>query len=390
MQFFFRDKPLSHKGRAALAAGAAATALAVVGAPAVAGAATQHPAASIGNAVFVQSNGTDGNQILAYSRAADGTLSFAHAYDTGGLGARETGSVVDPLASQGSLAYDATADLLIAVNAGSNTITTFHVNGDTLGHATVYRAGNLPTSVTSWHRYVYVLDAGGTGAVRGFVSDGGHLTAVRGSERGLGLNGSATPQFLNTPGQIGVTPDGSHLVVTTKANGSTIDLFAIHEGGSLSAHFVANPSVAPVPFSFVFDPHGRIVDTEAGTSSVSTYGVDSDGSLTNASDVPDGQKAACWIAEAGGYYFVVNAGSADIASYQVSTGGVASLVTATAGTTDPGPIDAAASSGGSYLYVESGGAGSVDEFAVNSNGTLTSIGSVTGLSGTGIEGIVAA
>jgi len=87
-----------------------------------------------------------------------------------------------------------------------------------------------------------------------------------------------------------------------------------------------------------------------------------------------------------------NAGSADIAGYQVSAGGDASLIAADggiAGTTDGGPIDLAGAGNGQFLYVEAGGAGAVDEFSVNSDGTLTSIGSITGLSGTGIEGIVA-
>ena len=72
--------------------------------------------------------------------------------------------------------------------------------------------------------------------------------------------------------------------------------------------------------------------------------------------------------------------------------GVASLISensGVAGSTDAGPIDLAGSANGQFLYVETGGAGAVDEFSVNSDGTLTSIGSITGLSGTGIEGIVA-
>jgi len=74
----------------------------------------------------------------------------------------------------------------------------------------------------------------------------------------------------------------------------------------------------------------------------------------------------------------------------VSPSGVASLVgtTGVVATTDAGPIDMAASADGSTLYVEAGGAGAVDEFHVNADGSLTSIGSVTGL-GAGIEGIAA-
>ena len=48
----------------------------------------------------------------------------------------------------------------------------------------------------------------------------------------------------------------------------------------------------------------------------------------------------------------------------------------------------AASPGGQFLYSEQGGAGAIGEFAVNPGGSLSAIGSVTGL-GSGIEGIAA-
>jgi hypothetical protein len=374
-----------------LASGAAA-ALSLVAAPLSASAATTPAPRGISDAVFVQTNATTGNQILAYSRAADGTLSFVHAYDTGGRGARAGGAVVDPLASQGSLYYDARGALLIAVNAGSNTITTFRVRADTLSHAQVLRAGSFPVSITGHGSLVYVLDGGGTGAVRGFAVSQGALSPLSGSGRNLNLNASATPQYLNTPGQVGFTPDGAQLVATTKANGSDIDVFAVKANGLLSSQPEVTVAANPVPFGFVFDPHGRLVVTEAGGSDVSTYAIDADGSLTYASTAVNNQHAPCWIASVGSYYYVANAGSANISGYQVSSGGTASLITAgggIAGTTDGGPIDLAGSAGGQYLYVEAGGGGAVDEFAVTPDGSLTSLGSITGLSGTGIEGIVA-
>ena len=51
--------------------------------------------------VFVQTDNTAGNQVVAYHRNVDGTLTLAGTYDTGGLGGQLTGSVVDHLASQG-------------------------------------------------------------------------------------------------------------------------------------------------------------------------------------------------------------------------------------------------------------------------------------------------
>ena len=82
--------------------------------------------------VFVQTDNPSGNAVVAYDRADDGTLTQAGTYPTGGNGGVLTGSVVDHLASQASLTYDDQHALLFAVNAGSNTVSVFSVNGDHL------------------------------------------------------------------------------------------------------------------------------------------------------------------------------------------------------------------------------------------------------------------
>ena len=55
-------------------------------------------------------------------------------------------------------------------------------------------------------------------------------------------------------------------------------------------------------------------------------------------------------------------------------------------TTNAGPIDMAVA--GRFLYVQTGSVGTVDEFRVNHDGTLTKLGVVTGLPA-GQEGIAA-
>src|SRR5262245_27305050 len=111
-----------------LASAAVATALAAAPTPVHANPADHaRPSA---HAVFVQNDDPAGNTVVAYARSASGRLHETGRYATGGLGGVLTGSVVDHLASQGSLGYD--HGLLVAVNAGSDTITTFAVRGDRL------------------------------------------------------------------------------------------------------------------------------------------------------------------------------------------------------------------------------------------------------------------
>ena len=178
--------------------------------------------------VFVQNDNTSGNQVVAYDRAGNGTLSQAHTYATGGLGGVLTGSAVDHLASQGSLTYDQRNNLLYAVNAGSNTVSVFSVWGDQLTLRQVAGSGGaFPVSVAVHGNIVYVLNAENGGTVQGYVVAFDHLVPLPGSSRALGLNPAATPQFTNTPGQVAFSPDGSQLIVTTKANGSDIDVFGV-------------------------------------------------------------------------------------------------------------------------------------------------------------------
>ena len=49
---------------------------------------------------------TAANAVVAYHRAADGTLTLAGTYYTHGLGGVLSGSVVDHTASEGALTYD--------------------------------------------------------------------------------------------------------------------------------------------------------------------------------------------------------------------------------------------------------------------------------------------
>jgi len=84
---------------------------------------------------------------------------------------------------------------------------------------------------------------------------------------------------------------------------------------------------------------------------------------------------------------VSNAGNGTVSRYVSGSGGALGLLGTTA--TDPGTIDAAASPDGAYLYVQTGAAGNVDEFAIGADGSLTSISSVSVPGAAGGEGIVA-
>lgn len=354
-------------------------------------------AAASGSAVFVQTNDLDHNSVVAYSRAADGHLTRIGEFFTGGQGGVEQDVPLDSLASQDALTYDAVHHLLFAVNAGSNTVTSFAVDGAQLTRLqTVPSGGEFPVSVSAAHDRLFVLNAGGAGNVTGYrINPSGRLAALPGGSRDLGLDNDARPEFITAPADIAQTPDGAHVIVTTKAN-NDIDVFNI--GARLSAP-VHNAAASPVPFALSFDSAQRLAVANAGNSSLSTYTVNPDGTLqTITAGIEDGQAALCWLVGTGDTFFGGNAGSSTISAFAVDSSGNATLtgtpdgVVAHTGGGSGGTIDLAVTSDDQYLYAENSFAGSVEAYQIEPDHTLQLVDTQTGLpqfNGHGMEGLVA-
>jgi 6-phosphogluconolactonase (cycloisomerase 2 family) len=371
--------------RLAVLSGAVAATTALFAAPAGAAPRSADPGRH-GGAVFVESDNLSANTVVAYSRAADGTLTQDGVYPTGGQGGQLTGSVVDHTASQGALAFDAQHNLLYAVNAGSDTITEFAVHGDQLSRLqTVWSGGSFPVSLTVHDGLLYVLNARGGGSIQGYARFGTYLVRVPFWHRDLGFNPNATPEFTSTPGQVAFTPDGSDLVVTTKGDGQSIEVFRVGVFGP-SARPVITADPGNVPFAIAFDRQGHLAIAEAGPSAVATFRINRDGTLDLIDRATTGQAATCWLTATGRHLYASNAGSASVTTFDSHDGTVTALGNTT---TDAGTVDSAASPDGQFLYVQTGAAGIVDEFGIRSDGSLQSLGSVTVPGGAGGEGIVA-
>lgn len=353
--------------RIGVAAAAYAVLAAALAGPAIAAPAPSAPSAG---ALFVQTDGLAGNAVVAYDRRPDGTLSRGGTYPTGGLGGALAGSVVDHLASQGSLAYDRRARLLYAVNAGSGTLTVFRVRGDRLVRTEVApTAGRFPVSVAVHGDVVYVLNARDGGSIQGYRRIGHVLAPIPSWHRSLGLDPAATPEFTTTPGQVLFSPGGDRLLVTTKGNTSAIDVFGVDRRGGVSARPVVTAVPGAAPFA------------------VATFALSPDATLAPVSTLPTEQAATCWIVRVGSTLHASNAGSGTLSEIADGAGGEVSALGTAA--TDAGTVDAAASADGLFLYVQAGRPGAVDAFRIGDEGTLTRIGAVTVPGAAGGEGIVA-
>ncbi|MCX4910568.1 beta-propeller fold lactonase family protein [Streptomyces sp. NBC_00878] len=260
--------------------------LAIAGAATVAvslASASQYSGSAAGadHAVFVQGNELDGNTIHVFARGDDGKLSPSGTFATGGQGGDQVDAPTDSLASQGSLVYDDASGMLLAVNAGSGTVTSFRVEGQQLKNPRVVDSrGKFPASIAVHGTVAYVMNAGGEGSVQGFRITSKGLKPLKGSHRSLGLDNEDTPRFDSSPGEVEFAPDGRNLIVTTKGN-NTVEVFPMKRDGLLAvAEPVVNKSAGGVPFAISFDKTGkRMLVAEAEKSTVTTYKVKHDGKL---------------------------------------------------------------------------------------------------------------
>jgi 6-phosphogluconolactonase len=328
-------------------------------------------------AVYTMSNATAGNSVLAFARGADGALTIIGSYPSGGAG---TGA---GLGNQGGLALDEDGNTLVVVNAGSNEISAFHVDADGSLELTDRAAsgGTTPISATISHGIVYVLNAGGAGNIAGFTLDHGRLAAIAGSSRSLSGAGVG-------PAQVSFDPTGRWLVVTEKGT-NRLSTYSVDRNG-LASGPTTTASSGATPFGFAFTNDGTLIVSEAfggavDGSAVSSYSNDGAGVWsTITGSAATTETAACWIAVTGNgrFAYTTNAGSGTITGYAIRQGALtrldASGVTANIGA-GSSPTEMAVPRNGQFLYALSGGKHAVVAYSVKSDGSLQSLGTVTGL-----------
>jgi len=290
-------------------------------------------------AVFVMTGSTDparGNEVAMYRRDRSGDLTLLGFFPTGRLEANQPqfGAGPSPTTTLLGIPVPATADghgssnslllgenrrCLFAVNAGSNTVSSFEAERDRLRLASVVdsRGGlgaRFPVSIAVSGSRVYVLNSGDVGSVVGFdVRHECELTPIPGAARSLAGIADSFPfpepgEVLTTPGQISFSPDGRRLVVSIKGGdvpgpgflpNGRMAVFPVGAGGQLG-----NPTVTPFdatagrggPFSFLFTDNHTLFVTHANSQSVGTYRINANNTLSLLSGpLLTGGLAPCWL-----------------------------------------------------------------------------------------------
>jgi 6-phosphogluconolactonase (cycloisomerase 2 family) len=306
-------------------------------------------------AVYTMTNDPQGNAVLVFNRAADGSLTAGGSFATGGLG---TGGREPDfgLANAGALALSHDRRLLFVVNPDSDDLSVFAVLKEGLQLLDrVSSGGQQPISVTVHRHLVYVLNAGGnvggSDNISGFVVRRDRLSPLSDSTRPLSA-------AVTSPAQIRFSPDGKVLVVTEKAT-NVIDTYTVGQDGRPTGPHVTQAD-AQTPFGFEFNRRNQLFISDdfndaPDSGALSSYLVADDGSLRLVSSVVLAEPpvtGACWVVVSpnGHFVYVANTVSSTISLYRINTqDGSVTFVRSFPSVT--GPTDLDFSRNGRFLYV---------------------------------------
>jgi len=338
-------------------------------------------------AVYAMTNDAAGNEVLAYERDDDGSLSLQGTYSTDGEGTSRI-----RLSSQGPVVLTEDGQQLLVANVGSSEISVFDIRRNSLKlRSIVPSGGSTPNSITVRGDLVYVLNNGltGLGNITGFrLTDKSALIPIAGSTRPLSAAGS-------DPAQVSFTPDGDSLVVTEKATNRILTWGVGEDGLPFAGEVHASDGVTPFGFDFTRD--GTFVVTNAeegivGAATASSYTLEG-GFRTISGSVPDFRSEVCWtvISKDQRYAYITNFGDGTISSYTIARDGSITLLESIAATTTFGQLsirDAGRSKDGRFLYAIDITSRMVHGWEIEDDGSLTSIGAFPGLPGT-VAGLAA-
>ncbi|MEP6928237.1 MAG: beta-propeller fold lactonase family protein [Ginsengibacter sp.] len=328
-----------------------------------------------GHFLYTESNEADNNRILIYKIRPNGSLHLEGTTTSGGAGTGKT------IGSQGALVLDKEHEWLYAVNAGSNSVSSFKVHDDgslTLAH-TESSMGTTPNSVSVYGNLLYVLNNESDNIHGLKIGAGGTLSPIEGSTQPLSGSGVDAPQ-------ISFTPNGDWVVVTEKAT-NNIDLYKVKNNGSVwPAVVTASTGQTPFGLEFAREEDFMIVSNAAGgaagAGSATSYIIGGNGIPNPVNGaVADHAAAPCWVAvtKYGRFAFVTNTAGNTISSYYVAPWGGLYLVQQLVVTTDEQPLDIVVAKNNFYVYELNGKAATIGEYRRKFLGGLEAIGSATGL-----------
>lgn len=362
------------------------------------------------NLLFSQTNDTT-NELLVFTRNADGTLTSRGSVPTGGKGTNGVnffmGNTIAPdaLTSNNSVIVTPDKTRLFVANAGDNTVSTFALaaNGTLTLLAVSPTNAVRPTSLAWQNGVLYVTHQQGAQELGAFRVD-----ATNGALTPIGQYTVVQQDAL--PTQVSISPDGKFVIVngflktvTPTQPANQLLAFPINSDGTLGT-VVTSASAGVGPFGGRFG-NGALastyVVTEAAGTTVSSYALASSGAFSVLSGpvTVTAQAAPCWLAITPDNRFAyVSNGSGVVSLFTLDASGHLALANANAATEAATQPVASSSSfandswispDGKFLYQDYAGDDKIVAYSIGTNGALLKLGEqpVNTVSKTSLQGL---
>jgi len=352
--------------------------------------ATNSTGTAVGAAFFL-SNDPTGNAVIVNTIAEDGTLSFATAVPTGGLGAHGVTSPNGPDAMFSQGAVKVLGNMLFAVNAGSNTISMFNIdmtnpNILTMAGAPIGSEGEFPMSiaVSEATKNVCVLNGGSNNGVACFsASADTGMAPLTNTVRNLNVNQTTPPNGpAGTMSHVIFSEDGTQLFAAVKGVPPTpgfLAAFDVAQDGSLSSSFTASTPASGglLPFGMTAIPGTKAVLSTDAAIGYTIFDFSSGSNATNAVFPIQGQGATCWVAHSAktGNFYLTDLDTSIITEVNVDQNLNSTIVAQYPQGNSTGSIDddIASINGNDFLYVLLSNATTITVTSLDAPGKTTPV-----------------
>ena len=294
---------------------------------------TQNPvwSAGITDIIWLESNGTTGNSVLAFKNDGSGSPIFLGSTPAGGIGVFDKTFALGPFDSDQNLIVNDDGTLLFAVNSGSNSIAVFHITPNGLQPGSPFASGGSdPVSVGLKGNVLAVVNKDQDPAQNANlilpnyttfrVTPGGQLIPVENSTVSVAYNSSPSQALTASKGPFLFGADFF---------GGLLQSFRIDEKGGLRQNppqalpnsvFVGQ-TAGHQPLGMRTHPNLPILYVDiTPISEVAVYRYNGAGVLSFVKTVRDSGAAPCWavVNHAGSRLYATNTGDNSISVYDLA------------------------------------------------------------------------
>jgi 6-phosphogluconolactonase (cycloisomerase 2 family) len=289
--------------------------------------------AGVSDIIWLETNSTAGNSILAFKNDGSGSPVFLSSTPAGGIGVFDSAFALGPFDSDQNLITDPEGTLLFAVNSGSNSIAVFHITPEGLQavHGSPFPSGGTdPVSLGLKDDILTVVNKDQDPAQNANLVQPNYTT-FRVLPNGVLIpieHSTGSVAYGSSPSQALIAFEGP-FVFGADFQGGLLQSFRIDEDGrlrqnlpqALPASVFTGLTASHSPLGMRTHPELRILYVNfVFINEVAVYRYNEKGRLSFVRAVPDSGTAPCWavVNHTGTHLYATNTGDNSISVFDLT------------------------------------------------------------------------